>query len=95
MLPAQAIASVLVIALLVREAEWERVRTAVSGAHLGWLALAVGVKTLGLTLHEVRLWTSLTAAGERRAAWPVIGIGYVSGLLNTVLPVRGGDLLAI
>ncbi len=95
MVPAQLVASVVVIALLVHDAEWAEVRQAVSQAHLGWLALAALVKMVGLTLHEVRLWTSLVAAGERRPLGHVVAIGYVSGLLNTVLPVRGGDLLAI
>lgn len=85
----------VVIVLLVRDAQWERVRDAMLGASLGWVALGILVKTISLTLHEVRLWTSLKAAGETPPVGPVIAIGYVSGLLNTVLPVRGGDLLAI
>ncbi len=94
-LPAQLLASVLVIALLLRDAEWERVWEALTRSSLAWLAVATAVKMLGLTLHEVRLWTSLIAAGERHPALRVVTIGYVSGLLNTVLPVRGGDLVAL
>ena len=70
---------------------WE----ALTRSSLAWLAVATAVKMLGLTLHELRLWTSLVAAGERHPVLPVVIIGYVSGLLNTVLPVRGGDLVAL
>jgi len=70
---------------------WE----ALTRSSLAWLAVATAVKMLGLTLHELRLWTSLVAAGERHPVLPVVTIGYVSGLLNTLLPVRGGDLVAL
>lgn len=89
----QALASALVLAVLVHDADLERVRDSLAQADLAWLLLAIGLKALGLTLHEVRLWVSLLPWG-RPPLLRVIPIGYVSALSNIALPVRGGDLLA-
>ena len=90
----QLLVSALVIGLLVREAEFGEVIEHLKEASLGWLVIAVVVKTCSLTLHEVRLWVSLQAT-HKRSPWTVLGIGYTSGLANAVLPARGGDMVAV
>jgi len=90
----QAVASVAVLVLLVRQAQVDAIAAAFSQASLGWLAVALVAKTAGLTLHELRLWVSLLP-DHRRPVWPVVVIGYAAGLVNTVLPMRSGDLFAI
>jgi uncharacterized membrane protein YbhN (UPF0104 family) len=92
--PLQILVSLAVIALLVRQAEIEDVRAELAGASLGWLLVATIIKAASLTLHEIRLWVSLMP-DHKRPAWPVISIGYTSGLANSILPARGGDLVAI
>jgi uncharacterized membrane protein YbhN (UPF0104 family) len=92
--PLQILASLAVIALLIRQADLERVRAELAGASLTWLFVATVIKAASLTLHEVRLWVSLMP-DHKRPAWPIISIGYTSGLANSILPARGGDLVAI
>jgi uncharacterized membrane protein YbhN (UPF0104 family) len=92
--PLQILVSLTVIALLIRQADLTRVKQELAGASLGWLVLATFIKSASLTLHEVRLWVSLMP-DHKRPAWPIISIGYTSGLANSILPARGGDLVAI
>lgn len=92
--PLQILASFAVIALLIRQADLARIKQELAGASLGWLAVATLIKAASLTLHEVRLWVSLMP-DHKRPAWPVINIGYTSGLANSILPARGGDLVAV
>ena len=89
----QAVASVAVLVGLVRGAELGAVVEALRGASPAWLLVAVLTKSFGLLLHELRLWVSLLPY-RRPPVGPVIAIGFAAGLLNTVLPVRGGDLVA-
>lgn len=91
--PFQILASLGVIALLVGQADGARIREELAGASVGWLLIATLIKAASLTLHEVRLWISLWP-DYRRPGWPVIAIGYTSGLANAVLPARGGDIVA-
>ena len=91
--PFQIIASIGVIALLVGQADVTRIREELAGASIGWLLIATLIKAASLTLHEIRLWISLWP-DYRRPGWPVIAIGYTSGLANAVLPARGGDIVA-
>ena len=90
----QVLASAAVLALLVRDAEWARVRAALADADLAWLVAATAIKAVGLSLHELRIWVSLLPF-TRPPLRPVIEVGFVAGLLNGVLPVRGGDLVAV
>ena len=92
--PLQIVASLTVIALLIRGADVDRVREELAGASLLWLFLATLIKAASLTLHEVRLWVSMMP-DHRRPALPIISIGYTSGLANSILPARGGDLMAV
>lgn len=89
---AQGVGSALILALLVRDAQGERVWEALRGCELRWLGVAVGAKALALVLHELRLWVALLPWGGAPLR-PVLAIGFVSGLVNTALPMRGGDLL--
>ena len=89
----QIAASVAVLAVLARDLDWTELRGVLDRASLGWLALALGTKGLGLGIHELRLWLCLPA--PRPPALRVVVIGFVAGMMNLVLPARGGDLLAI
>lgn len=80
--------------LLLREADPQAVWGAIQGASLPFLVLATVLKILGVSLHELRLWLALKPY-KKVPLLPVFGIGYLAGLLNVVLPLRGGDLLAI
>ncbi len=93
-LPLQLSASIAVLVLLAHDAELDRVFAAVLEADLRWVALAFTLKLAGLTLHEVRLWIAVRAH-HPASLWRVAVIGYVSGLANSVLPVRGGDLICV
>ncbi len=90
----QALVSLAILVLLVRQVELQAIAQSFGSASLGWLLIALACKTVGLTLHELRLWVSLMPTHHRRA-WPVVVIGYAAGLVNTVLPMRSGDLFAI
>jgi len=84
----------VVLGLLFWDAEPARVWAAISGANWHWVLIAVLLKGLGLTTRELRLWISLLP--WKRVRLPtVMGIGYCSGLINNLLPARGGDLLAV
>ena len=87
------LASLLILGLLLAEADPRAVAQALARVSWGWLGLALVIKVAALTLHELRLWWLL------RTSHPcplprVMGIGFLSGLINTVLPVRAGDLVA-
>jgi uncharacterized membrane protein YbhN (UPF0104 family) len=91
---AQVLGSALVLALLVRDAEPAAVLAALERASLPWVLAAALIKALGVTLHELRIWVSLLP-WKRAGLLRVLGVGYTAGLLNGVLPVRGGDLVAV
>jgi len=93
-LPLQIIASAAILGALLWSANPDEVAAALAGADLRWVAAACCIKATGLMLHELRLWVSLLA-WRRPPLWHVLTIGFVSGLLNTVLPIRGGDLIAM
>ena len=90
----QLLGSGMVIGLLLWHVDLTELRDALALVDPVWLLLVLPVKALGVSLHELRLWLAL-----RPWASPplprVMGIGYTSGLVNTVLPARGGDVLAV
>jgi len=90
---AQVAASVAVVVVLAREVKLDELARTWERTRLGWLVLAFGIKAVTLLLHEVRLW--LAFPQPRPALRPVISIGFAAGLLNLVLPGRGGDLAAM
>ncbi len=88
------VASLLILALLLRESDPHAVGQALARVSWGWLALALLVKAAALTLHEIRLWWLLRTSHP--CSMPrVLGIGFLAGLINVVLPIRAGDLAAI
>ncbi len=90
----QVVASLAVLALLLREARPHAVGQALGGVSFLWLGLAIAVKVAALSLHELRLWWLLRFAHP--CSLPrIMGIGYLSGLVNFVLPIRAGDLVAM
>lgn len=93
-LPLQLVASALILGALIYSAEPEEVLVAIRKADLRWVVAATAIKLLGLVLHELRLWVTLLA-WRRTPLGHVLSIGFVSGLMNTVLPVRGGDIIAM
>ncbi|MCP4808323.1 MAG: flippase-like domain-containing protein [Proteobacteria bacterium] len=93
-IPAQVLASAVVLYVLVRQADPMAVLAALSEASVAWVLIAAAVKALGLALHELRLWVMLQA-WRKTPIMPVLSIGFLSGLLNSVLPIRGGDLVAM
>ena len=90
----QVAASVTVLVLLVRDADTDLVLEALSGAALPWLVAAIAFKCVSLSIHELRLWIALLP-WKRQPFWTVMAIGYTSGLVNAILPARGGDLAAV
>lgn len=90
---AQLLASVVVIWALARDLDQEELRGAAGRLAPGWLLAAMLVKGLGLCVHELRLWLCLPA--PRPPFFRVFAVGAVAGMMNLVLPARGGDLLAI
>lgn len=64
-------------------------------ARMDWTALlvAAGIKLAALIVHEVRFWVLLPH--PRAHPWLVARIGFVSGMLNIVLPGRTGDIVNI
>jgi hypothetical protein len=90
-LAAQVAGSLLVLGLLVHDAEPARITAALSRLSVPLLLAAMGIKALGLMVRELRLWVALAPWG-RPALPTVLGIGLASGLLNVVLPARAGDL---
>lgn len=90
----QAAASLLVLYVLAKDAQVENIKTQLGMVSIGWLVTATAIKSISLSLHEVRLWLSLKPA-HSRPFWPTVAIGYTSGLANSLLPARGGDVVAI
>lgn len=89
----QVAASLAVLAVLVRDVDRAQLADVLARASWGWLAIALGVKGLALLVHELRLWVALPA--PRPPVLQVVGIGLVAGMLNLVLPARGGDVACI
>ncbi len=90
----QVLVSLAVLALLLREADPRAVAGALTRVSWAWLALAMVAKAAALTLHEFRLWW-LLRAGHACSLRKVLGIGFLSGLVNVILPIRIGDVLAM
>jgi uncharacterized protein (TIRG00374 family) len=90
----QAAASLLVLFALTKDADLESIKGQLGMVSIGWLIAATAIKSVSLSLHEVRLWLSLKPA-HSRPFWPTVAIGYTSGLANSLLPARGGDVVAI
>ena len=90
----QVIASAAIIVVLLRDAQVDAVVRSLRQASLGWLLLAFLAKLACYTMHEIRVWYALLPWGRPRF-WNILGIGYLAGLVNMVLPVRAGDMVAV
>jgi hypothetical protein len=90
----QLLGSAVVILLLLRHVELGGLREALARVDPLWLLLLLPVKAASSALHEFRLYLALLPWGRPPFA-RVMGIGFTTGLINTVIPMRGGDLLAI
>ena len=90
----QIAASLLVLFALAKDADINNIKAQLGTVSIGWLITATVIKSISLSLHEVRLWLSLKPA-HSRPFWPTVAIGYTSGLANSLLPARGGDVVAI
>jgi hypothetical protein len=86
--------SALVLFLLLRHADLRQLREALALVDPVWLLLVLPVKALGVAMHELRLYLALRPWGKPPLR-TVLGIGFTSGLINTVVPLRGGDMLAV
>jgi len=90
----QFIGSALVLLLLLRSVDHHRTLDILTQVRPGWLLVAAVARALLLILHELRLYLALLP--WKRASLPrVLGVGFTAGLVNTVLPARGGDVLAV
>lgn len=89
----QILASLAVLWVLGRDVQAARLRDVLDQASLGWLLAALGIKAAALMVHELRLWVALPA--PRPPVLLVVVIGLVAGMLNLILPARGGDIAAI
>jgi hypothetical protein len=90
----QLLGSIGVLFLLLRHGELDQLRHALAMVHPGWLLLAIPVKAISVAMHELRLYLALRPWG-RPSITRVLGIGFTSGLVNTIVPLRGGDMLAV
>ncbi len=90
----QLAGSALVLVLLLRSAGLGELVELLAGVDLLWLLVAAVARALLLILHEVRLYLALLP-WQRASLGRVLGVGFTSGLVNTVVPARGGDLLAV
>ncbi|MFH1465145.1 MAG: lysylphosphatidylglycerol synthase transmembrane domain-containing protein [Pseudomonadota bacterium] len=90
---AQVLVSAAVLVLLLLDTRMRDLGRALSVVSLPWLLAAGASKGAALIIRELRLWVMLRTWGRPRLA-PVLSVGLASGLLNIVLPARGGDLAA-
>jgi hypothetical protein len=90
----QVLGSLVVIALLLRHVELRELRDALAMVDPIWLLVLLPVKALSVALHELRLYLALRPWGRPPFA-RVMGIGFTTGLINSIVPLRGGDLLAV
>lgn len=89
----QLLASLAVIAVLARDLDRAAISSTLARSSAFWLVAALLSKALGLCVHEVRLWLCLPE--PRPPFFKVFALGFIAGMMNLVLPARGGDLLAI
>jgi uncharacterized membrane protein YbhN (UPF0104 family) len=90
----QLLASLVVVGLLLTQADLEQVGSLLSEAEVGWLVAAVVVRVVGLLVHDLRVWALLYAHHPVRF-WRVVPVGFVAGMWNIVAPARAGDFLLV
>jgi len=90
----QALVSGLVLLLLLRGVDLDVLLGTLGGLAWAWVGAATALKITGLTVRELRLFVAIRPWHEPRV-WHILGIGFASGLVNSVVPARGGDVLAM
>ncbi len=80
--------------LAVRGLDFHEVRTAIGHASPGWIALAVAINLVGVTMRSER-WRTLFPRASRPAAVPTFWASQIGLLANNVLPLRAGELVRV
>jgi len=93
-LAVQLLGSALILFLMLRGVELGEVAGALAEVQIGWLLLALLTRTLATSAHELRIYLALLPWPEARLT-RVFGLGFTACLVNTVVPARGGDILAV
>jgi len=89
----QLLASVVILGLLARDLDPDAIHGFLAQGSWALLGLALLIKSMGLLLHETRLWLALPH--PRPPLRSVISMGLSAGVLNLVLPARAGDIAII
>jgi hypothetical protein len=89
----QLLLSLAILYVLMRDIDTTGIITTLKNGSVGWLLAAIGIKTLALLTHEVRLWLALPQ--PRPPMRTIISLGLAAGVMNLALPARAGDLAAI
>lgn len=89
LLAVQVLSSAVVLALLLRGVQLDRVGEALAGASFFHAGLAVLLQLGALVLQAFRVRVALAPHPARTGR--VVGLGLVGGLLNAALPARLGD----
>ena len=85
--------SVSLLFLFVSSLQHDDILETLSQCSMGWLFIALMLKSSSLLLREIRLWLALPV--PRPKFIPTMNIGLFTGALHTFLPLRGGDILSI
>ena len=85
--------SLLVLILLLWDAQKQEIWEILQTVQWKWLLLALGIKSISLFIHEYRLWTSLSHPRPKMST--TMQIGFASALINILIPARAGDVVAI
>jgi uncharacterized membrane protein YbhN (UPF0104 family) len=90
----QLLGSGVVLWLLLRNTELGELGEALRTMDPRWLLLLLPAKIMAGPFHELRLYLALRP-WAKLPLWRVLGIGFTSGLVNTIIPMRSGDVLAV
>ena len=90
----QLLCSGLVLLLLLRSIDLTVLLGTLGGLAWGWVATAAALKAAALAVRELRLVVAIRPWHEPRVRH-ILAIGFASGLINTIVPARGGDVLAM
>lgn len=85
--------SVAVIWVFIQDANTQDLQALLLNLNWTWLAAALIIKSISLTIHEYRLW--LGFGQPRPPIQKTMQIGFASALLNMLFPGRAGDIAAI
>lgn len=89
----QLLLSAVILYVLLKDIDIDGVVSTLERGSIGWLLVAIAVKTSALLVHECRLWLALPK--PRPPVKTVVSLGLAAGVLNLALPARAGDVAAI